>query len=729
MTRSDLPYRPFAKSVLNSYSQVFFSDNRIFSVILLLVSFMDPNAGMSGLIAVIITNLVAWRLGFNRTEIEKGYYGFNSLLVGLGIGYFFAASPAFYVIILTASVLTLLFVTMFRGILQKYGLPYLSIPFLFGIWTILISSKYFEALGISEKGIYTLNKLYGLGGSVLVGIYEKLNSIHLGFSIETYFRSIGAIFFQFSTLAGILIATGLLIYSRIGFLLSVYGFYIAFLFYRILGGNIAELSYTYIGFNYILTAIAIGGFFLIPSRKTFLWLLILIPIVILITLSLSRVFMVFQLSIYALPFNIVVLLFIYSLKFRLFPSGDLLEVTYQQNSPEKNLYTYLNQKNNARHQNLIPFRLPFHGTWTVMQAHNGEYTHRDDWRHAWDFVVQDENGKQFSNNGDYTYDYLCFGKSVLAPFSGTVEEVIDDVPDNDIGISNLLQNWGNSIVIKHSEYLYSSLNHLKADSICVKEGDKVKTGQKVGEAGNSGRSAWPHLHLQFQAAPYIGSKTIDYPLGYYLLKNGQKPRLRSFDRPFKDEQIGNIESSPLLKKTLRLIPGRIITVNYRENNRSGKLRWEIFTTAYNTSYIFEHESRSLAWFVSDDSMLYFTHFNGSKSSVLYYFYLGLYRVLLAYYEGLEIEDELPQNQTFSFPLLTLQDFTAPFFIFLKSEYIMQTESTDNMLHPAEIRCKSQMRKKAFGRIIKQLFFNITISETGISLQMKSKNYEIMAEIS
>ena len=295
--------------------------------------------GMAGLSSVIITNLVVWYLGFNRKEIEKGYYGFNSLLVGLGIGYYFAASAELYLIIFSASVLTLMFVTLFRGILQKYGLPYLSIPFLFGLWTILIASKYFAALGISQKGIYTLNWLYGIGGSSLVNLYEKINAINISFSLETYFKSIGAIFFQFSTLAGILLATGLLIFSRIAFMLSVYGFYIAFLFYKILGGNIVELSYTYIGFNYILTAIAIGGFYMIPSKKTFLWLLILIPIVTLITLSLSRIFSVFQLSIYALPFNIVVLLFIYALKFRMYPSSGLSEVLLPaEQSGKKSVY-------------------------------------------------------------------------------------------------------------------------------------------------------------------------------------------------------------------------------------------------------------------------------------------------------------------------------------------------------------------------------------------------------
>ncbi len=728
MKHQEIPYRPFLTGIINSYSQVFFSDNRPFAIILLAVSFIDPNAGMAGLVAVIITNLTAWNLGFNRNEIEKGLFGFNSLLVGLGIGYFFAPSVELYLIILTASILTLMFVTLFRGILQKYGLPYLSVPFLFSIWTILVASKYFGSIGISQKGIYTLNWLYGIGGNTLVRIYEKVDSIHLAFSIETYFRSVGAIFFQFSVVAGIILAAGLLVYSRIAFLLSVYGFYIAYVFYRILGGNIAEMSYSYIGFNYILTAVAIGGFFVIPSRKTFLWLLILIPIVTLLTLSLSRIFSVFQLSIYSLPFNIVVLLFLYTLKFRVVPAPDLTEVFYQQNSPEKNLYAFLSQKTNALRHTMVPLRLPFHGTWTVLQGHNGPFTHKDEWRHAWDFIQLDEQGKQFRENGDFPHDYYCYGKSVLSPAAGTIAEVADHVPDNDVGTVNLQYNWGNSVVIKHGEYLYSSLNHLKEGSICVREGDNVKAGQKIGEAGNSGRSAYPHLHLQIQSAPFIGSKTLDYPIGYYIERSLGKKELRVFDRPAMDRAVRNIEPSDVLNKVLGFIPGRISEVRYTHNGHRQTARWEVFTTVFNTSYIYDRDSRSLAWFVNDETMLYFTHYSGKKASLLYYFYQALYRTLKASYPGVEIRDEIPQNKTFAFPWLTIQDLTAPFFIFLRTEYSQVCTGVDNPVQPSVISLHSSINRRIFGRPWRKSEFEITISDEGIRMNMKSEKDEITAEI-
>ena len=91
-----------------------------------------------------------------------------------------------------------------------------------------------------------------------------------------------------------------------------------------------------------------GGFFIIPSRRSYLWVILLIPIVAMITISLSKVFAVFSLPIYSLPFNLVVLALSLcpEIQDQTFPS--LSEVLIQHNSPEKNLYAF--------HNDVIRFR-------------------------------------------------------------------------------------------------------------------------------------------------------------------------------------------------------------------------------------------------------------------------------------------------------------------------------------------------------------------------------------
>ncbi len=93
-------------SIINSYSQVFFSKNRIFAVILFIVSFFDVYAGIAGLLAIIISNLFAWFLGTKRQNIIDGTYGFNALMVGLGIGIYYQPGIEFYILLLVVSLLS-----------------------------------------------------------------------------------------------------------------------------------------------------------------------------------------------------------------------------------------------------------------------------------------------------------------------------------------------------------------------------------------------------------------------------------------------------------------------------------------------------------------------------------------------------------------------------------------------------------------------------------------------
>ncbi|MFO7933572.1 MAG: urea transporter [Bacteroidales bacterium] len=79
----------FLKAIPNSYGQVFFSDQRLFSFILVLVTFFDLYAGLFGLLSVVTTNLAGFLLGFDKRTIARGLFGFNSLLVGLGLGVYF----------------------------------------------------------------------------------------------------------------------------------------------------------------------------------------------------------------------------------------------------------------------------------------------------------------------------------------------------------------------------------------------------------------------------------------------------------------------------------------------------------------------------------------------------------------------------------------------------------------------------------------------------------------
>ncbi|WP_051821553.1 peptidoglycan DD-metalloendopeptidase family protein [Streptomyces sp. NRRL F-5065] len=95
------------------------------------------------------------------------------------------------------------------------------------------------------------------------------------------------------------------------------------------------------------------------------------------------------------------------------------------------------------------------------------------------------------------------GTTVRAAGPGTVVKA-------GVGVS-----YGNEIVIRHDDGVYSQYAHLS--SISVSEGQKVKGGQKVGLSGATGNVTGPHLHFEIRTGPGYGSDISPVP---YLRKRG-----------------------------------------------------------------------------------------------------------------------------------------------------------------------------------------------------------------
>ncbi|MBI4648253.1 MAG: urea transporter, partial [Bacteroidia bacterium] len=695
MVKSNENIKIFISGILNSYSQIFFSDRLLFSIILLLVTFFDIYTGLTGIVGIVAANAFAWSLGYDKLKIGAGFYGFNVLLVCLGIGTFFVPCWQLWMLVVLCAIFTLFVTILLEGWLGKYGLPYLSLPFLIAIWVITLASREFSTIGISQRGIYSLNELYSVGGIQLVKIFLWWNELPVVASLKTYLISLGAIFFQYNMLSGLFIAIGMLLYSRIAFTLSLIGFYSAYLFYLALGANINEVSYSYIGFNYILSAVAIGGFFLIPSTGSYIWAALLTPIVAILTISLNYIFFIYQLAIYSLPFNIIVILFIYVLKLRIKITQGLKLVMVQENMPEKNLYSYRNQVARFKNTKIITFNLPFFGEWTVSQGHDGEITHKADWKHAWDFVIEDESKKTYSGTGRNPEDYYCYQKPVLSPADGIIEEIFDDIADNNIGDVNLDNNWGNTIIIAHGASLYSSLNHLKAGSFKVKKGEHIKKGQVIAQTGNSGHSPEPHLHFQFQVTPYIGSKTIDYPFGYYIQNENKKYKFHSFSNPYKGELVCNISANILISSAFRFIPGQTLTFEIKNKNNVEQVSWEVHADIYNQTYLYCKKSHSIAYFFNDCGLHIFKYFKGKRNSLLYFFFLAAYKIQPGFYKNMTLSDIYPENLIFSKPLLFFNDFIAPFFSFLSYKYTFTYHNIDDDLNYSNIILKSSAESYIF----------------------------------
>jgi len=688
-------FKSIVFSIVNSYSQIFFSDGKLLGLALLIVSFFNLNAGLSGVIAIVSTHITAYLLGLNRSKIISGLYGFNSLLVGLGLGLYYQFSWQFLLLVIFSAVLTLFITVVTEAVLSKYSLPFLSIPFLFGIWVVSMASRHYGALEISEYGVYSYNDLILLGGDDLLNSHLSVQNLDIANSIKLYFVSLGAIFFQYNIYAGIFIAIALLINSRISFLLSLVGFYSAFLYYQIIGANLGELDYGYIGFNFILTAIAIGGFFVIPSLYSFLITILLIPILSILVTGTSEVLNVFQLSTYSLPFNVVSLSFLLVLRYRErnFRKPELVSI--QRYSPEKNLYANLNFYKRFGDHLQIPIHLPFLSKWKISQAHDGEFTHKNEWRHAWDFIIENNN-QEYMNSGKHVEDYYCYNKPIISPADGEIIEIIDLYDDNEIGNVDLEHNWGNSIVIKHAEYLYSQISHIRKGSFKVTKGQWIRKGNHLANVGNSGRSPFPHIHFQLQATPFVGSKTLKYPIGSYITSSETKLNFTIGGFPNENDVVTNIEVDDVLKKIFKFVPGQVIKWEKEissdsDNSEVENFEWIVGVDFNNQTYLYSDSTDSYAYFVANEEELVFTTYTGSKSDPLYWFYLTSFRLIFGYYKGVKVEDDLSVTISKAKFLRVIQDFIAPFYIFIKPRFTMEYIRRKQSFGESEIVLESEFK--------------------------------------
>ena len=162
-------------------------------------------------------------------------------------------------------------------------------------------------------------------------------------------------------------------------------------------------------------------------------------------------------------------------------------------------------KNTSRNQTKLI--LPFNGEWFVVWGGDApaQNQHHDapNQRFAFDILKVDEKGSTHKGDGAKNEDYYAFGQKIVAPADGVVTYIVDGVQDNVPGEMNRMYVPGNLIILKHADGEYSLFAHFKQNSIRVRVGDKVTTGQTIGMCGNSGNSSEPHLHFQIQSTEFF----------------------------------------------------------------------------------------------------------------------------------------------------------------------------------------------------------------------------------
>ncbi len=651
----------FIDSVLYSYAQILFSNKRWFGALMLISTLINPVMGLLGLAGVVISNAIALYLKFDKEKIRNGFYGFNGILFGLSSYYFYNLSPFFLLIVFIFILVAFFMSTTLEHLMANvFNLPGLSLPFILTLYIFMIFLSNYP------------NIFYrGFSSSFQFGI-TFLPEIFIG-----YFKAIGLILFQTNVLSGMIIAVAVLIFSRVMFVNTVFAYLANYLLLKLLFPQFTEEMFLLTSFNAILVSVALGGSLIILSKKSFGLIFVSIMFVIVFSGFFEKLLTPYLLPVLVLPFNFIVLSAIYSLKFR-GEQSDLVLLYFKPGSPEENYYFHQNRKSRFEKFKFFFAELPFWGEWKVSQGFNGKYTHKEDWKYAWDFVIPTEEGEEYSQKGNSTDNYNCYSTPVVSPLDGRVVRVINNVPDNKIGDVNLKNNWGNTVIIDHGEGLFSKLSHLKKKSIKVEEGYEIKKGEVIAQCGNSGRSPTPHLHFQFQINDRVDSGTYKFPIALYLEKTADdKLELRTYEYPKENSLVRNLETHKQLKSAFHFDLGKKLKFKCKLNGVAFDETWEVKVDILNNTYI-ESSNNSKAYFFLQDKIFWMTDFNGNQKSALYFFYLLAVRIPLGYYSNLIWSDTLPVSKTMNSFIRYFSEFfllfTQPFETKVESKFLLKEES-------------------------------------------------------
>lgn len=109
-------------------------------------------------------------------------------------------------------------------------------------------------------------------------------------------------------------------------------------------------------------------------------------------------------------------------------------------------------------------------------------------------LIQAANS-EMSHKEELSLDFkMNKGTPICAARDGVVIETKEDSDEG--GVKEEYLAKGNHIIILHSDGSKAKYWHLKKEGVVVNVGDTVTKGQVIGYSGNTGYTAFPHLHFQ-----------------------------------------------------------------------------------------------------------------------------------------------------------------------------------------------------------------------------------------
>ena len=159
---------------------------------------------------------------------------------------------------------------------------------------------------------------------------------------------------------------------------------------------------------------------------------------------------------------------------------------------------------------LIPFISHSQEDYSIRDLKNGKF--KNDSSYIYRLPFQNKKKvfliqayeSSFSHKGERALDFkVKKGTKICAARDGIVTSMREDSDEGGLKQENLSD--GNFISIRHNDGSVAYYWHLQKDGVMVNIGDTIRSGQWIGLSGNTGYSAFPHLHFEVQGYDAAGT--------------------------------------------------------------------------------------------------------------------------------------------------------------------------------------------------------------------------------
>jgi urea transporter len=264
-------------ALLRGTGQVMFQNHPLTGLLFLVGIFVNSaKLGGAGLLGLAASTLTAYVLGADRALIRNGLFGFNGILVGIGLTFFLEFDPLLIVYILLGGAVSAIVMMALANLLAPWDMPALTAPFVLTAWLLLFAVYQFAHIRPSpliapmplEPQATVQTELRELPtGAGPVG----LTAANLAHGV---FRGVGEVMFQDNLLTGVIFLLAILVNSRISAGFAALGSALGLLTALALGGNGVAIYHGLYGFNPVLCAIALGGLFFVLTWRSAVYALV-----------------------------------------------------------------------------------------------------------------------------------------------------------------------------------------------------------------------------------------------------------------------------------------------------------------------------------------------------------------------------------------------------------------------------------------------------------------------